>query len=238
MHKSIRSRLQLFGVAVVIAAPIIMPTVASADPLISLKILGSTNSSGPFINAVPVSPGQTIYYELVGQIATAGVSNTQSSFTIAASQNSTDGIGGLNGINLADPASELTALGALQNGFDQGTGHSAGTVTGGSINGVIGLLGTGVTYVGASSPVVVYSGSFTAGTYANDTISGSGPSTFNARINTTSGDKNLVNKANGATDPYVGIAPLTLTESVPEPASISLLAAVGGALLRRRRSTR
>jgi hypothetical protein len=219
--------------ALAVAAVAGMASSVKASPLINLQILGSTDGTN-YSSNLTVASGQTVFYEVVGTIAPASTSNSQSSLTVATAQNSTDGIGGLNNFSLNDLASQLMAAGALQSGYDGGTGHSAGTANG-SISGIIALLATGTAYQGGSANVTIYSGSFTAGTFATDTISGSGPSTFNAKINTTSGDKNLVNKANGSTDPYVGIASLGLSEGevspVPSPTVIGGIAAIAPALL-------
>src|SRR5690242_20552531 len=50
---------------------------AWADPLVQLFLLGrAAGSSDPFSRTVAVAPGQTVEYEVIGQMAPIGTSNT------------------------------------------------------------------------------------------------------------------------------------------------------------------
>ncbi len=77
------------------------------------------------------------------------------------------------------------------------------------------------------------SGTLTTGTAATDTVSYS----FNSgafKVNTTAGQKGITanSTTEGGSDPYIGVASLTLSEqsgsAVPAPAVVPAMAALGG----------
>ncbi|MGA2499560.1 MAG: hypothetical protein ABSH20_17625, partial [Tepidisphaeraceae bacterium] len=48
-----------------------------SSPLVNIEILGSASPNGPFVNSLHVSPGQTVYYEVLGELASIGTVNIQ-----------------------------------------------------------------------------------------------------------------------------------------------------------------
>ena len=211
-----------------------------AAPLINVQILGSYNGGPLTANLVNVPAGGQVSFELVGQIAPVNTQNTHVTGGIT-SLSSADGIGSLS-YNVTDSDSGVISALQLSSDFSQGSGFAAGTIAanGHSVTGARPIEANG-SFAGATSQVVLETGTLTVGSLTTaETLSAVfGGTTSGAKIN--SGTKSLVISTTTETssDPYVGFAPLTIAAAtVPEPASMTLLCVVGGALLKRRRSTR
>lgn len=242
----------LIGAALAAALP---GGAAMAAPLVNLSILGSTTNGGSYTGSLSVTAGETIYYEVVGQMSPVGTTNSFASKTITSLTPSTDGISSLSYI-LQDAGANPIQISfnsdaALGNGFQSGTGAKAGTLAslGGGTNNeltTIRPIEPNGTYVGVSAantpaPIVIETGSFVV-----DAVGGSGSQVAVSWGGTGSGFKinggsvvapsNTTEGAVGSpsADPYFGYTALTLT-SVPEPTSMALLGISGLALATRRR---
>jgi hypothetical protein len=222
-------------------------SVSKADSLINLGLTATdtTTNTSSVLGNLAVNPGDTINYTLT-TVINGGATNSNSNYTAQINANQvvgTDGIGALN-LGFTDGASELTSAGSLQNGYGAGTGASAGSANG-NISGIVALLNTGVPPEGAQTPITVYTGSFTAGTYSSgmDTLTAALSSTFNAHILLSTGAQHNFNSVSQGADPYVSTPSLTLTEgvvsAVPAPGVVPGCALLAGAglfgLVRRRK---
>jgi hypothetical protein len=216
---------------------------ATADPLYNISILASTSQNGPYTSSLEVQPGQTYYYEVVGQVAPIGTVNGPRTIT---SQSAADGANSLsvnilangsNPIQIGFNSSALALTSTIPSSvadWNGAPGFSAGTIAdnGGGMHNAINLArpihAAGVVSGGLSPDVILF-GSFTVdsaplgpGLLSLVTPSFGGvASTFkyNSAANTAFVSSST---ENGAT-PYLGFAPLTLTTAnVPEPSSFIL----------------
>jgi len=246
-----------FAAASIIAASFGAVGSASAQPLVSVFIQGNTNGGSNYTSSLAVLPGQTVFYEVLEQIAAPGSSNSNGyngpPAIVLGTQTSADGVNSMS-LNLTDTAGATLAQPALASSWQSGTGFTAGTASGNTVSGVFGIQSPG-TFVGGTSPSVILTGSFTAGSAKSDTLAASFDYTINDfagfEVTETGSPSQLLLSASDQTenlasatanddlpfDPEIGFTPLTLTaSSTPEPASGALagLAAIG-LLLRRRR---
>jgi hypothetical protein len=233
---------------------------ATAAPLVNVKMLGSTNQAGPFSDTVTASAGQTVFYEMVVQLAQTGTTNgTKTINTRTAHPTATtagyDGINSLSFSLLDDAANSvnvsfnadaaLNTTGDAWNGapgFSPGTRASVGAGTNNRLVDVRPILAAGL-FSGANTDSIMLRGSFVvnAGSTGSSPIVGSYGSInggFSFNSDTTTGTNTLANKPSivSASEPnYVSFAPLTV--AVPEPGTIGFAAAAAVALLFRRMRT-
>jgi hypothetical protein len=224
------------------------PRVASAAALIDVALRGSTNSQASYssyTSSVNATPGQTVYYEVVVTLAAAGTTNVEgtNTYTIGATQSASDGLAGAEFVMTdSDSNAELFAP-TLVNGF--GTGLGAGTTLVGSPTVlvpagtaipsetmVVGFLQSGMVYIPMTAGVQVMTGTFTAGNVPESFSAILDQNVFGAKITTTTKDMTFGDPLGNS--PYLQFSPLNIT-SVPEPASLGLLAMGCLALLARRR---
>ncbi|MDB5323669.1 MAG: hypothetical protein JWN40_5300 [Phycisphaerales bacterium] len=233
---------------------------ATAAPLVNVKMLGSTNQAGPFSDTVTASAGQTVFYEMVVQLAQTGTTNgTKTINTRTAHPTATtagyDGINSLSFSLLDDAANSVkvsfnadAALSTVTDawngapGFSAGTRTSVGAGTNNRLTDVRPILAAGL-YAGANADAIMLTGSFVvnAGSTGSSPIVGSFGSVnggFSFNSDTSTGSNTLANKPTitVAGEPnYVSFAPLTV--AVPEPGMIGLAAAaVVGLSFRRGRA--
>jgi hypothetical protein len=205
----------------ILAAAVALYTANSAKAafFVDVQVLGNTNGGSTYSSSVNVTPGQTVFYEVVEQLAAPGVSNTIKGYTLGTQVSGTDGVNSLS-LNLNDADGAILSTPTLVNGWSGANGTSPGSVSGESITGINAAQGAGV-FVGATSPSQILTGSFVAGSSATDKFSGSwnfggaGGGTGGVKVLTTTGSKSLsLGGAPGASeasaDPYVGYSPLTL----------------------------
>lgn len=145
-----------------------------ATPFVDFEIVGSTtySSAGQGYSAtVNAAPGQTIYHDVLGIMNQNAVANSTKPYTLTAGQVSgTDGINSAQ-FNLADPAGQLKTPANVD--LNGALGTSGGTATGAAITG-IDVAGAAGTFAGGTTPVLLVDGSFAAGTYSSDIVSGTG----------------------------------------------------------------
>ncbi len=195
-----------------------------------------------------------IYYEVVAQLAPINTVNGSKTITTLtdhpnATTASYDGINSMGFDLTASPFGSFqtgvlfTDSGASGADFTKITGATAGTVSALSVTGVKGGLTSGY-YEGANVQALMYTGTFKLDALATGTGSitaaynGTGAG-FAIDCNPSTGALLPANKLSvGATDTngYLGFNSLTLgVNSVPEPASLSVLALVAIGFLGRRR---
>jgi hypothetical protein len=228
------------------AVSLLGSTAVKASPLLILSVLGNTDGSANYSTHVTASQGQTIFYEVMATIAPSGTTNANG-YHLIGQVPGTDGVNAL-GIQLTDTtANAVLSLPTLSSGFTSGFGTTAGTINGQAVTGIYAAQAGG-TFVGATSPVQVLTGSFKAGSTA-DTFAATFDPDPNANgvgffVNdATLGHASVQVFDNTAAannnDPEIndsttsGFSPLTV--SVPEPASLSALGLGALTLLRRRK---
>lgn len=218
---------------------------ANAASFVNVQILGNTDGSATYAsysaaNPLIVTQGQTVYFEVVGQLAGSGVQNATKPYTLATQVAGTDGINSLPfDLNATGTGTFQTAV--LSSAYTQGTGAGAGAIGGSSVTNNFAAQAPGV-YAGATSNSVILTGTFSAGSdlvqaiAASFTLGGTG----GVKANTTAGQKLIQLTSNPGTetgsDPYVGFTALSLAtavSAVPAPAaasaSIAMLALISGA---------
>jgi len=220
------------------AAVACMGTAVNAGSFATVWIMGSTTDNGSdWSSSLTVTAGEKVYYEVMGELAATAVYNSTHPYTLVQPQIAvTDGINSLS-LNLTETAASATlAVPILNSAWNQHTGQSAGNASGNKISGI--EVGAGISnYLGGTSATQLLTGSFTAGSAASDTLIASWNTSASGsiKVDTTAGQKTVgvtssTEAPNGA-DPYVGYAPLTLTESgpvAPEPSILGGVALAAG----------
>lgn len=235
------------AVAACATAVLLSGAAAKGAALVNLQILGSTDGGSTYSSSLTVNPGQTIAFEVVGQIAPLGTSNTRSpATTITSLVPGTDGINSLAfNLNDSDSGTFNTGL-ALGSGWNGGSGFGVGSVNGNTLTDVRPIQAPGV-FVGATASSIILTGTFTAGTLASpETLGGSwattGTTSGSFKVNGGASSKIVSTTTEGSTDPFIGFSALTLTTGeaspVPSPAVVPasiLLAGMFGLLRLKRR---
>lgn len=223
---------------------------AHAAPLYLESVLGSATPGGPYTSTLSVTPGETVYFEVVGKFAPIGTTNAGTSSTITsitpAPNKSTTGYDGVNSASY-----NLTASGNFTGVFTGATltttpdnwagslGSSAGTPTGATLTAARPINAPGI-YAGAGSTqfetgmFVVAAGANGTATIVGNPGGDSSFLEFNTNPSTGTGGTKLQvagTDANG----IIGYNPLVLTTVVPEPVTLGLFAAVTAIALGRRR---
>jgi len=228
MHK-------FYGLAAVVLVLGLWASPASAGPLITLSVEGSTSPSGPFSSSLTVEADTTYYYEVLATISPVGT--TDGTHTINSLVAGVDGNNSLS-FNLNDtgttPVPISISTGTLMNGYQDGTGAQGGTPSGNNLDTARPIQSPGV-FVGvpmldAPAPVVVMAGTFTTGatvTGTNSVLNGSfAGATSSIKIN-DGGVVIISSSTEASANPIVGYAGLTLNTgssgAVPEPSGISLM---------------
>lgn len=257
------SRKVLFAAA---AAAVCTATMAQAASLVNFEVLGSTSYSSDgsgYAANVTATPGQTVYYEVVAQIAAAGTTNVDGDygpFTLG-TQTAADGINSVN-FNLSSTAGgslSATVNNASGSNFTQISSYNPGVASGSAVTDIVAGLNPGA-FLGGTSQVQVVTGSFVAsssGTLsaAYDTVDNSGAgikffdalSSANQSIAANNDTEDMATvQANAANDepydPLLGFQSLSISSAVsavPAPGVVPALALVSGLCvfggLRRRR---
>jgi hypothetical protein len=240
--------IRLKAIAAATAALLFTGT-AHAATLFNTQILASSTQNGTYTTSLVVTPGQTVYYEVVGQLAPVGTSNTKGTINTITSA---DGANSLS-YTLTDSTSNPVQISfnsdaALQSGFTGGSGANAGTASGNSLTLVRPIQAPGV-QAGGLTQTLIETGTFLvsaaapAGSTGVVTGSYAGKAT-GLKINAGANSVLLVN-SDSASDPVLGFAPLTLTtaadvSAVPAPGLLGSSALTAGTiglvgLVRRRR---
>jgi hypothetical protein len=240
--------------AAVAAAALLPCGIASAAPFIDVQILASSDGGNTFTSTLQAQAGQTYQFEVVGQLAPVGTTNTNGTGrTITSEVAGTDGIGSLS-FNLANSAGDPVQINfntaALQGTFTAGTGAAPGTLqnsttgqpTAGQNNEIAGsrpVNGNGVLTNINGQPGVIESGTFTVESGSGATTVGGSFAGVNGGFKINDGSNVFYSSTTEAgTDPFFGYAPLTVTtSSVPEPASMAVFGLGAAGLLMRRRKT-
>jgi endonuclease/exonuclease/phosphatase family metal-dependent hydrolase len=197
-------------------------------PLVNIQILASASPSGPFTSSLVVSPSETLYYEVVGQLAPIGTTN--GSYTIT-SLTAADGINSLS-FNLLDPATDTLPISFVTSTLatpstnppaasswdnftsNPGTPTSVGGASLNELSDVRPAHAPSV-YTGALAPDVILLGSVQVASSlppgASSQITGSFGGT-NGLIKINNGAAVIITSTTESSDsPIVGFAPLTLT---------------------------
>jgi len=223
---------------------------AHAAALVEVKVLGSTNQAGPFTDVVVASPGQTVYYQTVVQLAAVGATNGTRTIATRTPRPTVatlgyDGIGGLSFTLTADSGVSFSSDAAISStdGWTSGLGAGPGTrtsVNGGTNNRLLDVRPVQTTggFAGANYDSLMLTGSFVAGSAnaqiaaAYGTINGG----FSYNSNTSTGANTIGNKptiAAGSEPSLVSFASLTV--AVPEPGTLGLFGVIAASLLMSRR---
>jgi hypothetical protein len=147
---------------------------AKGAPLLTLELLGSTSSSGPFTSSVTATSGSTVYYE-VSALFSSGATNTNTSH----SPNGTaDAINSLPSFSFTDGTSASFAAGAtMDNNFGSGTGSGV-TVSGtGSDSITVRAVNASGVYANADTLLEIANGTMTVNSTTPATIAGAFVST-------------------------------------------------------------
>jgi endonuclease/exonuclease/phosphatase family metal-dependent hydrolase len=199
-------------------------------PFVDLEILASASPTGPFVSSLSVTPAETVYFEVVGQLAPVGTTNGTHTIT---SLTSVDGINSLS-FDLLDsdvstlPISFISSILATQSttpaaAASWSAGISAGTgapqsVDGGTDNELTNVRPShapGVFTAGSAADVIEL-GSFTVASSAaqggTSQITGSfGGVTSGFQINNGSQKLFLSNDTENSPNPLMSISPVSLT---------------------------
>ncbi len=229
------------GLAAVALVLGLSASTATAGPLITLSVEGSTSPGGPFSSSLTVQADTTYYYEVLIQMSAIGT--VDGTHTINSLVQNVDGNNSLS-FNLNDTGTSPVPIsfngsGALTNGYQNGIGAQGGTPTGNNLIDARPIQSPGV-FVGVPStlsapaamppPLLVMTGTFTTGSVVSglsSIIDGSFyGSTSSIKINDGGAVIISSSSENGAS-PIVGYEGLTLKTAsappVPEPPSIALL---------------
>ena len=139
--------------------------------MVNVQVLASTSASGPFTSALsPVTPGTTIYYEKsLSSLPPVGQPMPTLAFTPTGRQMPSIRCP----ISQLMPAVRRSAPQRLGSQFI-GVGHSTGTASGSTLSNVRVIAANG-TRVADDSPIVVLSGSLTAGAGFSSITAASNP---------------------------------------------------------------
>jgi autotransporter-associated beta strand protein len=192
-------------VAAAAIAALAMSRSAHASPEFDLQILGSTTQNGTYTSSLSdVAPGSVIYFNVVGQSASIGTTNSNTGDT---PDGSTDAVSSLPTFSLSDGNGtfQSTALGTSLNNIAGGA--SAGTAGGSSLS--VRLIST---FTNDDSQLLLLTGSFKTGSVnpgmtATDSLIDSGIMKIAGSvvaITTTTGSE-----TEQSNDPLVGYTPLT-----------------------------
>lgn len=204
---------------------------ATAAPIVNLTVLGNTDGSANYSSTVTASPGATVYFKVVAELAPIGTTNTQLGTAVTSET-------GINAVrfNILGPVSGVVGTfgtKALDAAWAAGTGANAGSVVGNDVTNIFAAQSAGV-YVGVNgSPSTVLTGQFSVSAVTTEgLLSLSKYSTMGGSFKVNGGVKFISNVTESNADPYVGYTGLTL--AVPEPTSMGLLGLGSLALLHRR----
>jgi autotransporter-associated beta strand protein len=202
---------------------------AKATPLVDMSILASPTPNGTYTNSLTVTPGETVYFEVTGEIAPVGTADNGKTITsLTPAPNGDTGYDGIDSMSftLTDGGNftgNFTAS-ALKSEWSQQLGNSPGTgLNTSTLTGVRPINATGV-YDGAIAPTVFVTGNFTipsgAGAGMTSTITGKFGGTssfFNFNTNPSTGITPTADhvQVTGTDGPgYTGYAPLTLSNGL------------------------
>lgn len=223
-----------FNSILIAAVVTALPIVANASPLVNISILGSTDGGNTWSSSISAPSGTTVKIEVVEVLAQPVTSNTHA--TTTSLNPATDGVNSL-AYGLTD-STDGTFGGdfALLNGWNGGSGASAGTVGPHTLSAARPIQAPGV-FVGAVSPSVIETGSFTVGDTGPETVTGAYNNSVGSTFKINGGSlKPISGTTEASADPYVGFAPLAIN-AAPEPTSMAVLGfGVAGLLARRRRA--
>ena len=168
----------LSGVTLRVGQTVAKPAAPVSSPLVIFQILGSSSPNGPFSDTMQVVPGQTVYYEVLGGLASVGTSNIIGSYAITIKTKTAhpkvrglfyDGINSLNfnllgsagnpfQVNFNDAA--LAANPTTGDDYRMGIGAQPGIPTGNQLLDVRPVQRAGG-FAGAAGMELILSGSFT-----------------------------------------------------------------------------
>ena len=213
--------------------------VASAGPLLTLQIEGSTTGApGTYTSTVVVGeqPGQTIYYE-VNAIFHDGATNSN---TANSPNGSSDSIDSLPSFQLTAGSGSTLSNAVMQNGFGNGTGSGV-TQPNGTNTAVIRAVNSPGVYVNADSPLTIETGQLTLGTPEYQHLSGAyyTPAANSGLAKVSGSLTSITSTTESSADPILSYLPLTVSPDAitPEPASLGIFSLAVIGLLRRRRQS-
>ena len=215
---------------------------ADAGSFVTVQVLGSTTQNGSYTSSLSAKSGTTVYYEVIGEIATGTPTNNNKKYTLAQPQTSTDGINSIGfDLNNGDSSAKISSA-ALAPGWNGGNGNSPGTITGRSVTAVFAAQSPGVV-AGGTSFVTIFTGALVTGSAASDAFSAVFDGSAGIDVNATKISSGVTTDGtpfspSGTTetgaDPYINFAPLTIA-ATPEPTSCGMLFLSASALFLRRR---
>ena len=200
MKLSVKQRM-----AMAAAAGVMTAAVATAAPLLNLQVQESASLGGSYSNTlVSVSPGGTIYFQVVA-LSAAGNVTTNSHSGSTTPNGSSDSFNDLSAFTLTDESGTFASATMDVTG---GTGDGA-TIIGGSSLSVKAVYGGG-TYQNDDTAVVLVNGTITAGSgtgiiLATNNLGSAASGTFKVEGSLLAESATTENSA----DPYLGFVPLT-----------------------------
>jgi hypothetical protein len=233
-----------FPFVVAAMAAIVVSGSASASSLVNLQLLAKPSGSGSYSSSLSgIAPGTTLDFEVVGQYAAAGTTNSN---TAKVPNGSLDSINSLPIFALQDTDGGQFLSSSLNSTFAQGTGASAGTGLNSNTLSGVRVIGANGVFTNADAQLVFLTGTFITGSSTSG-ISFLRDTTSSGSLKIAGTGATSIVGINTATetsaDPLVSHASLALpadVSPVPAPTVMSAfgLAGVGvlGGVVRRRRN--
>jgi hypothetical protein len=202
-----------------------------AAPLLTLTVEASTTQNGTYSSTLTTAPagGSTLFFEVFALSAPAATGNTNTAKT---PNGTTDSLIALPNFTLATSSDSKFTASTLQSNFNTGSGQSAGTTGGSTID--IRAIEQGFTE-NDDSQLLVVSGTITVGaTFTGITASTDRPVANAGSMKLSNSPQAITDTSESSTDPLLGYTALTEI-TTPEPSAFALCLIAAPAILARRR---